>query len=102
MNYELCKKLKDAGFPQNTLLGIFEDASGPLLKEECPKTWGNTVAYPSLAELIEACGDGFGLLVKDDGWTAANGSAEGTWYDQTSGKTPEEAVANLWLELNKH
>ena len=86
MNYELQHKLKDAGFPQG----------------DCDEIEGDVTYEPSLSELIEACGD---LSFKLE-W----GSNEKVWYahgsigrggEDTKGETPEEAVANLWLELNK-
>ena len=65
---------------------------------------GDRVYLPTLEELIEACGDEFrGLEVGD--WPAEDKSH--IWYAKSKsqviaeGSTPEEAVANLWLELNK-
>lgn len=97
MNYELAKQLKDAGFPQkqhyNSDTGYRDDFRSPEL-----------VAYPTLSELIGACGDKFrGLEVGD--WLAEDKSV--IWYAKSKleiiveGNTPEGAVANLWLELNK-
>ena len=116
MNYELAKKLKDAGFPQtgdlSGMVGIYYP------NEE--ETW-STIFYnqyvtlkieghpeilylPTLSELIEACG---GMFRKLENMTGGLWKAESievmdipVGY-QGSGKTPEEAVANLWLELNK-
>ena len=65
-------------------------------------------AAPTLSELIEACGNRFGILerdkatgawncvsdIKGDGETVAEGS-------YAVAETPEEAVAILWLALNK-
>ena len=59
--------------------------------------------HPSLSELIEACGDLFLGLRNETGFWSATGFPEGNrkaWFTE-NGKTPEEAVANLWLELNK-
>jgi hypothetical protein len=98
ISHELAKKLKDAGFPQNGLNVhcVHENSVCTLCKE---------YSYiPSLSELIEACGERFDKLCryKDDRglfwkcWGKAKGMIE---IYETS--TPEEAVANLWLELNK-
>ena len=105
MKYELAKQLKYAGFPQERGSGEFSDYDD---KEN--------VYAPTLSELIEACPK----AIEDKGNTT-NRSAEFrlsfngwnvTWcacyeyYDETVeylsvGKTPEEAVVKLWLELNK-
>ena len=54
---------------------------------------------PTLTELIEACGDGFGGLYKDelDRWYARYKNEAIKIF---IGKIPEEAVAKLWLKLN--
>ena len=89
INYDLVKKLKDAGFPiKNT-----------------------KILFPTLSELIEACGEEFGHLILN-----VNSSGDRTWLAtasikiaggvgeelaRVSGyKTPEESVSNLWLKLN--
>lgn len=101
MNYELCKKLRDAGFT---------DA----------RVWGKTpfdeiVPEPTLEELIKACGEGFGVLslgvYENDGteeypkkiWIACSttNTNENPLYKEGVGQSPSEAVANLWLALNQ-
>ena len=105
ISYELALKLKEAGFPQepSKALGILMDMYGKVpTPTECK--------IPTLSELIEACGlKGFvmwelnGIIYagKDD--TAGRGQ---NYYDDyphplEEGLTPEEAVANLWLAINK-
>lgn len=99
INYELAKRLKDAGFPND-----WESRCG-----HCG--YDNGSNFPTLSELIDACGDSsFSLngynrnknAPYEEYWKA------GTWHptiDQQwvlgEGKTPEEAVANLWLSFNK-
>jgi len=58
---------------------------------------GDRVYAPTLEELIEACGENFGSLDKQhDGWLASAN------FGQTCfAKTPVEAVAHLWLALQK-
>jgi len=94
MTYELAKELKDAGFPMEYELDNFSDF-------DKYKAWIDI----DLSELIEACGDKFDALgkCKDDGvsrivdgWIAVDEDNKRRW-----GKTPEEAVAKLWLALNK-
>lgn len=100
MNYELAKKLKDAGFPQLT------KEKSPINHMECYERGqdGVIVFTPDLSELIEACGNRFDSLEKDRSeWIAS-------WEDNQDfstthtgiGTSPEIAVANLWLELNKN
>lgn len=108
MNYKLCKQLKDAGFkfkPDPFRRVAFKDGVG--FAEE---------PIPILSELIDACGDRFGYLegykntdknLKPVGKIVSWGAAEYKWEDDPlkkineDGKTPEEAVAKLWLKLNK-
>lgn len=124
MNYELAKELKDAGFPQDGK-GLYAGNIGPVNLESVSP--GEVVGFahedfsyvPTLSELVDACkpikADDFGLVVSLDGWLAYynyigyfehhnkflfendtyNVKAEGF------GSTPEEAVARLWLALNK-
>lgn len=104
MTYELAKKLKDAGFPQtgNGYLRVFDPADA------------ETVYKPTLEELIEALPAffdfrlGYRLNVGPEerkAWEAKGGWKN--WsidrYDeyQGTGENPSEAVANLWLALNK-
>lgn len=103
MNYELVKKLKDAGFPQEGF-GMWWDG-----KVFTTKDIYSDLYLPTLSELIEACGENFislDLVNKRDDykWEACckycccNEHGEGRHY--IGGKTPEEAVANLWLAIN--
>lgn len=109
MNYELAKELKEAGFPQKT--GMYARAE----KCDC-KVFGLDalchMAYiPTLSELIEACGEGFASLHKtnkqtdhnelSDWWVAKGLLAEPATYGDREGATPQEAVARLWLALNR-
>lgn len=92
MNYELAKKLKDAGFPFK-----IGHTDGKTIH------FGETVTYapPTLSELIEACGDKFrGVEVGD--WKPTRWYAKSKDEIIVEAETPEDAVANLWLELNKH
>lgn len=96
MNYELAKKLKDAGFPFKHYSHIphFYDEISSFTKNE------ETVPRPVLSELVEACGDEFISLGRRKGF------ATGEWGAHAKdkhglGATPEEAVANLWLALRR-
>lgn len=119
MNYELAKKLKDAGFPQ----GISEEFFGryalgggePVLeRRNDPSQSADELAdSPTLPELLEACGRfqhrQIGLIKNGDEWMAGLDSKSSgvLLFESTADfesdwcKTPEEAVANLWLALQK-
>lgn len=95
MNYKLAKKLKDAGFPQESQVSPSICDEGSLRNYNIEPCF-----YPTLSELIEACGDEI-VLVKfkeDNTWCAGTNI---DYYADVEGETPEEAVATLWLELNK-
>lgn len=88
MTYELAKELKDAGFPQNM-----------------PQMDG-WPCKPTLSELIEECGKAmYGMYRADVLWHATGGKdVDDDRFMITfeeDGSTPEEAVARLWLALNK-
>lgn len=93
MNYDLAKKLKDAGF-QFRVFGTYP---------QCGFTWvfdgdDNYYECPTLSELIEACGEDLAQIgAAVGGW---NVWQLGVQYPVAFGKTPEEAVSNLWLALN--
>lgn len=110
MNYELLKKLKEAGF---------KFTKYPKYKSEVPLEryakaihfeTGELFEEPTLSELIEACGEEFMLTNECGKWEAWSGidnkyapirmGESGAKFECT-GSTPEEAVANLWIELNK-
>ena len=99
MTYELAKKLRDAGFKQEGLGFLMNgNVYAPGFSELTSDLY-----YPTLSELIEACGHYFYQLTKEDdgSWTCAsiNGYPK-SGFGVTNSSTPEEAVANLWLALN--
>ena len=97
MNYTLAKELEDAGYKG-------QGCDCRYLKEDEEQVYA-----PTLFDLIEECDDnqGFGmneLRVSYDGswqkyWIAEACPRRGGVIGE--GKTPEEAVARLWLALNK-
>lgn len=96
MTYELAKKLRDQGFPQIDGDYVFDNGLHARIKNVDGLVLDGAYYSPSLSELIEACGDNLVDLTRtDEGW-ATNLEAGGT----SNGKTPEEAVARLWLALN--
>lgn len=107
MTYELAKKLKDAGYPQDKMgyYANFHQQVTPLTDETARA--GDQIKQPSLSELIAACGDGFydirhrgSEIDKGLEWVASTTHGMGKPPELGWGSTPEEAVANLWLELN--
>jgi hypothetical protein len=98
MPYETAKKLKDAGYPQiYPMVCVHGNYEGDL-DGYCGCMQDDAVTYPTLSELIEACGVPFELMRTDNNtkWYTSNDNGKvGT------GKTPEEAVTHLWLALNK-
>lgn len=89
MNYELALELKNAGFPQN----------GTNYTPDHGGSEDTAAYYPSLEELIKACGDQFYSVVfaTDRDWRAF-GEASRMHAD---GATPIEAVAHLYIAINK-
>ena len=128
MNYELAIKLKEAGFPQEPFWSdygemIYYGGSWYFIpvEEGCPnivfadeklyeegiKRGDNLIKIPILSELIEACGGVFIDLrrEKENEWVAKSQELINEKDNKVllvSGTIPEEAIARLWLELNKN
>ncbi len=103
MNYELAKQLWDNGFWEDR---VYDETK--LVRFEINRYFDShsknyeELPVPTLSELIEACGDELHCLEQwiegdEKGWFAYHMGIK----DKGEGKTPEIAVANLWLELNK-
>ena len=94
INYKLALELKKAGFPQGDISSLPQERYW--IKEE--------VCYiPTLSELIEVCGKEFICLERlgegeDFEWFTEESVKDD--YKRHYGKTPEEAVANLYIKLN--
>lgn len=128
MTYELAKQLKDAGFPQkeNTVKPVTSRESWAAIEKAFKEGRAITVStydlyIPTLFELIEACepikADSFFLDTQSisgwrcgysyvgyfSGWPSHPRDKDGVVnIDEIGhGSTPEEAVAHLWLALNK-
>jgi hypothetical protein len=91
ISYPVAKQLNDAGFPQSELARAQRQAGY------------DYVSLPTLATLIEACGEYFGALGRETAcWLACEYVSErGEWENAHDGETPEDAVARLWLSLNQ-
>lgn len=116
ITYTLAKKLKEAGFPQPEVptgghynSWVIQNTHGEVyveIKDKEPVVirvfpgmcYARELVYiPALSELIEVCGD-IKLFVSKSGESIADTSMG---FIPQMGKTPEEAVANLWMALNK-
>ncbi len=101
MNYELAKELKEAGFPQKRA-GTFYNP-----EDSIDGSFQRCYA-PDLEELLEACGEKFGGLVRlqNGRWNAATpvldtGMSYGNPATEIEEADPISAVAKLWLALNR-
>lgn len=101
MDYELALALKKAGFRQfgdnsDNPRGYLNLTGGHTCSD------GDSVYLPALSELIEACGKEFWKLENTGHkcWQAWSKPYDDKPYS-VQDPTPEEAVARLWLALNK-
>jgi len=110
LSYKLAKQLKDAGFPFREVIDDNEMTIRGLEKNQLGMgfSFGDGKSYfePTLSELIKECGDGLNALIRKDKtiWVADGGKWIGGFYGNEFciiGKTPEEAVAKLYLKIKK-
>lgn len=101
MNKELLIELASAGY-------IFRRWNGENVEVfTFPMNGAHNWLVPTLEELIEACGENFAGLHEDgDGYSAFHMLTHDGRFDPDiaisgHGKTPKEAVARLWLALNR-
>lgn len=97
ISYELAKKLKEAGFYNKYEKINKENNKKKFLKLKGVLTFGQPDLSPTLSELIEACGDKIQVIYFGN----ECGAESFETGDRGRGDTPEEAVANLWLEINE-
>lgn len=93
MEYKLAEELKDAGFPQD------EDGYGKGQWLYTAKAATNGAYAPTLEELIEVCGEDINRILR---WANTWGAYSDTKELHGIGSTPTEAVAYLYLALNKN
>lgn len=102
LTYEQTKALYDAGFPQRGVNNLYMRPNGTIFIGT-PETVRSGYYIPCLRDLIEACGDDFEgtwRRVSPDKKTLhwmANGFTGGLHF----ANTPEEAVTDLYLAINK-
>ena len=97
INYKLALELKEAGFPyKGSYLSFYIDG---VLSQDYRLPSGESIIYiPTLSELIDKLPDHCGVQRDDWGWCMY---VKGTLNTATISDSPEEAVAKLWLALNK-
>ena len=94
MDFALANDLKAAGFPQGGRGSWIADPNALVVRS------GERVYTPTLEELIEACGDDFAGVERSKPMHSRCHAF--SWHDEmTYGSDPCEAVARLWLALNK-
>ena len=109
MKYELAKELKDAGWDMHHAGAGYLEIGGVTPSGYFDNWPPSVCAVPTLSELIEACGafdrleatTGFSKSLDYAGefWTAT-AFKNGQLYN-ADGHTHIQAVARLWLALNK-
>src|ERR1700739_4773250 len=101
LSYELAKKLQNAGFAQEGKNGRWYHARHQI---ECGY-YPNAIYIPTLSELLHGCGDNFDNLrlggVEALEWSAYAFHQQQRRVCYETGAIPDEAVARLWLALNK-
>ena len=109
LTYEQCKELKDAGFPQE------ENGNSFYCNEElCGRNYDDCdqefVIIPTLESLIEECGEE--VMINNMKGYLDSREVKELWMAEkyygiekpqeiTEGKSPIEAVLNLYLSLHK-
>ena len=105
IDFELSKELKEAGYPQERQKYMPELDGINIYFEGNQEDPTGSFKIPTLSELIDACGERFYALTKArDGWmTQGFNNDEGDPANMIIKRsdTPEEAVARLWIALNK-
>jgi len=104
LEYDICKKLKKAGFPQNKWAGI-------TVFDGVGNTQEHGAYCPTLEQLIEACQTTIEGKYKRDFklvlagqtsyWSMVTTNENKNLIPVKTGSTPSEAVANLYLSLHK-
>lgn len=105
-SFTIAKRLKAAGFPQRFTGGVVFNEQGLAVRmtfERQLAVEDTDISIPTLNELIKACGEKFGGLEQFLDGTRNRFRAYTHSPEIPSGyaDTPEEAVARLWLFLNR-
>lgn len=105
MTYALAKELREAGYSQEFKMGHWIcdlELFDIQITDKAGDCYGDALIYhPTLSELIEECGDGYFSLGRDTSGMWRCYMKKDQEYMTDIDPTPEEAVARLWLALNK-
>lgn len=102
MTYELARRLKDAGFPQDKSTWVYRDSVNLVPRLYIGVIWPDDIAAPIVEEFIEvlkAQKKHFILqhvMGRYSGWTAIMGPAVGK-----RGSSPLEALTNLYIAIKE-
>lgn len=114
LSHETAVKIRNAGFPQKEIgckdceYAEFYDEDGSCWNTMQIAMEESSVYIPTLSELIQECGPGHLFRLAnhrpihsedEGGWFARNEMIEG--QDMPDYPTPEEAVAMLYIAINK-
>ena len=106
MKIEIMSALRRAHFPLANVDEILGRVDAKLAESKIPEIFpnahplaGHWYLEPTLEQLFVALGSSFQLLEKTDVWGAI-GRSQGT-QKLAVGDDPQEALAKLWIELNK-
>ena len=104
LTYEDCKELKDAGFKSYHQMDM--DTGSWCVNcswnEDRPEKGFKDMCFPSLEELINACGNKFhGIYTRNKEWVSHGFLSKKEFDDKYCyGSTPSQAVKNLWIAIN--
>lgn len=110
IDYKLAKQLKEAGFSQKGKGKFLIGRNNVELCKKCingemVKAGDDLYYIPTLSELIDACNSSSYFYLNREIWQD-NDADDMEWTAECDGKegaaiSPKEAVAKLWLKLNK-
>jgi len=99
LDFETCKRLKEAGFPQTNVY-IFYNTDGRMLYIEESQWHDEYFVCPTIEDLLKELGENFDSLDRsgDRCWFAQGGG----YADACTFENAEQALAHLYLSLLAH
>lgn len=104
LSYDLCRQLKEAGFPQKDFIGCDDCGYCNAVWEREPVSETGRWCYrPTLEDLIRELGEGFSSLdYGNHDWEAVSLLCDSNKnFFTANGPTPEEALARLYLATRR-